>query len=358
MRCIRTRDRDSFFPSAAPHSKQRRVKFFHTGVREVARKMRRLWLRASTSVHARKLRKAEFDLGWLGWQQAHFTGPEIEAEIAKIEEFERQQAKLLNVSAELAHYIQQLQTQRAAARRQRHETLARLKAERQPLENSCTRTSAAVNAKCEALARFRAAMAKLESCDAELAGRYSELLTTYPQTPESRAALMHLGEERTALSTERQNLQRSRASAESELATLEETLAEVQSQINALDAASQEARKKSAAADRARSPQLREAQRAKTQSAKQMTFLDRNMREPFVRVGQVLADSDVAPLNQPEALEKVRRLRTRLEAMNAAIAQSVAESDAASRNDLWKFYAFLVVAVGAGIGATVILAIR
>ncbi|HYR58294.1 MAG TPA: hypothetical protein VEO95_06690, partial [Chthoniobacteraceae bacterium] len=73
--------------------------------------------------------KAETALGLLGWQQAEFD-PQTQAEVDKINAYEREQSRLTNESAGLAKELRELRVEREAARKEFQERRRALAAER------------------------------------------------------------------------------------------------------------------------------------------------------------------------------------------------------------------------------------
>ncbi len=321
--------------------------FFTVGIHELSRKATRLWLRACHFLLRKKLRKAEIELGWLGWQQADYFDPELHAQIEKIEQFEREQAQLLNVSADFSAMVSDLETQRAAQRAQFENELAQIRSDREPVEKSTAELESQLREQRVILKRFRAALTELKKLPKPLAKRHAELLAIEPQTAETRAELLRIRDEEHRIAGEKEELQKQSLRAEKEIELIEIELNRSRAQLDESMKIEHEVRKKFENVDRKLVGKIRECRREIHFSSKHMNVLDSKKSEPFLIIGRALADSDIAPINQPQALAHVHNLRLQIETTLRRIGQSRTKSAQADRVQVLRFYvlAFAIILI-------------
>jgi hypothetical protein len=72
-----------------------------------------------------------------------------------------------------------------------------------------------------------------------------------------------------------------------------------------------------------------------------MSHLDREKRSPYRLIGACLADHRIAPLNQPQVLEKALALRERDAQLSQSLAELQAACAAANPGMLVAFYLLL-----------------
>ena len=134
--------------------------YLSPGLREIARVTAR-WRDAWKLRGAKKqLAKAEAELGLLGWQQAEFD-PVTQREVDKIQQTEREQARLTNESAAFSQAITDLKTQREQARQAFEKESAPVAAERKTLHTSLEKEAGQV-------AHLRKQIAECESREPHL----------------------------------------------------------------------------------------------------------------------------------------------------------------------------------------------
>ena len=93
------------------------MNYFTPGLAEFSRIFRRTLDGVLLGQARRNLAVAETQLGLLGWQQAEFD-PNTQREVDKIQNYEREQARLSNVSAVLGRKVQELKEEREALRKE------------------------------------------------------------------------------------------------------------------------------------------------------------------------------------------------------------------------------------------------
>jgi chromosome segregation ATPase len=173
---------------------------------------------------------------------------------------------------------------------------------------------------------FQKRMPELDREQREVAKLYGELLSTERQTAQVRAELMRLRERTVAIPNEKADLRTQHMRLVSEIKSLETRLAERREKADVLD---QELKKLDAAfqaAERDRSAVIKTHEREKARLEKEVDALEIAKANPYQQIGRVLADSNLAPMNQPHALEKVRRQRFLLDQLEYQIALSLRHS--------------------------------
>jgi chromosome segregation ATPase len=291
-----------------------------------------------------KLAKAEGELGLLGWQQADFD-PDTQKQVEAIQHVEREQAALANRSAEMKRSLETLHVEREQSTeefaRRKAVLAAELAAARVPLAEA-ERLLRVLRDRDPDVGRN---IAKLEKEDREIAQLCERLLTVQPQPPNAQAELLALRDRTLAISNEKADLklQQARALSDSEERERERTEAktqveEVERQIRELDAASRKELDRFAATER-------DLGREKVAIERGIEQLDRAKVDPYREIGRVLADSNIAPMNQPAALEKVLELRESILAAEMDTVNLLRQSASQNQTELVVSFALLAVIV-------------
>jgi len=92
-------------------------------------------------------------------------------------------------------------------------------------------------------------------------------------------------------------------------------------------------------------------QQEKNGVERRLSELDHSKGNEFLIVGRCLADAQIPPMNQPQALQKVLDLRATVAKLEESIAASLAWSEAQDADELKKFY----FAVGLAIGLVILV---
>ena len=320
-----------------------RLTFLSAGCRELAAKIQRLRLGVCLWLESKKLRRAEFELGWLGWQQADFFGTEMECEIEKIRQFEREQVELVNTSAELEEQLRHLEQQRAETRRRYEAEIAAILEKRQPVIEALAGQEKAMSGKRRELARLERALKELDELPVILTRRYAELSAIEPQTSDIRSQLILLSDRRLAIPAEMKSVCLQKENMAREIENLESELQAQRTLIESSEAEELGRREALAGSDAAYVERIRATRDETRSSQKRIDSLDGKKREPFLEVGRCLADHGIAPLNQPEALAQVHRLRANHAQLRQELALSRAHSGEIERAQLHKCGALVLV---------------
>ena len=299
-------------------------------------------------VDARRLQKAETHLGELGWQQADFP-PAVQETINTINRIENEQGHLYNESSDVAAEISAQQREREA-RRAEYDTARRaLVAEITPQQAEIARIEATRDGQRALTASLREHLPELERAQRQHRNGLEQLGSGATETlmPEQ------LADERVRL-TDLLNATISSLSAahegmeqavqkirthDAEIAEITPGLEAAQHQLEALDAGFN-------AADHPRAEALRVLQQRKSELERQLAALDHDKTGYFLIVGRCLADAEIPPMNQPDALQRVLELRRAVLHRTGAITSSRAWCAAVPPGQVRKFYlALAIVAV-------------
>ena len=323
------------------------MNLFAPGLREASRIFGRQLRRLKLLIARRKLARAETELGLLGWQQADFEGEAL-PHVEQLTDFERTQARLTNESAALALAIRQLQEQRAGERRQYDEARARLEAERAkvagPFEEAARQLAVRQRSPEKIAERQPALERELE----EVSRLCNELLAVEPQTAVIRHEVSRLRERMTAIPNEKADLCKWQQQAVHEIQALEESVARGRLTVAAADERLRAQRAEFEAADGARAKEIADRVREKVTVERESDALEKAKSNPYRKIGQLLADSGIAPMNQPHALTAVLHGRVEITRIATAIGTSLlasgSEEPAALRKS-WLALAALAIVV-------------
>jgi chromosome segregation ATPase len=304
------------------------VNLLRPAPRELARILGRLVNRLRLVVAARRLAKAETNLGLLGWQQADFAG-EAQRHIDQLTNVEREQARLTNESARLGLAIQHFQDEGAAAQRQFEETRRARAAERVKVAAPVEETARQCAERERLRDNFAARVATLARELADADRQHAELLAAAKLTPDDRAELGRLRQRTAGIPTELADLRLRQQRLVGELRPLQEALARGRAAVAVEDEKLRVQQAAFAEAELARKKEVADFQREKQAVEKEIASLEKAKGDPYRRIGQVLADAGIAPMNQPHALAAVQQGRAAI----ALLAQAITASLAASRRE-------------------------
>jgi hypothetical protein len=327
------------------------VKQLLPALRELARIYDRQINRGSLWLARRKLAKAETELGLLGWEQADFEG-EAQRHIDKLKNFEREQLRMTNESAALGLAIKKGQEDRASGRKQYEAARTALEAEWKKVAEPLETAGRHLAARRKIDVDFDGLIAELDRELVEVQAAQTSLLTVEKMTPQLRAELSRVRERAVAIPNAQADLRLRRVQAMNDIRALEETIArgrpqvaEATQKLHALD-------EQFARSDGTLDRQIAGRTRDKEAIDRQNEGLEKAKDNPYRQIGQILADSRIAPMNQPRALDAVLHRR----AVVAGLARAISDSHDASRKEdraalakSWMLLAALaavVVAVG------------
>lgn len=301
------------------------MNYLAPGLRELTRKYARQLTRLRIAAERRRLARAETELGLLGWQQADFDA-KTQREVDQIQNYEREQARLTNESAELGQTIRAAQEKKAEARRAYEDARRQLDAARRTLGEPLAPIEKQLIAMRRQEPQYEKRIPDLDREMREVNKRYTELLAVDPPTPRVREELGRLRERVVAIPNEKADLRTQHMRVASEIKSMETRLAEDLVAIAGLEQRLAELDASFTASDRELATELKNQERERARIGKEIDGLEGAKANPYQQIGRVLADSGLAPMNQPHVLEKVFRHRLGLEHLEAEIEASAALS--------------------------------
>ncbi len=278
----------------------------------------------------KELAKHEAELGLLGWQQAEFD-PATQREVEKIQQCEREQARLTNESAALSQAISDFKTQREQTREAFEQKNAPLDAERAGLRESVEKSVAQIALLRRQLAEMESRVPQLDRELREASRLQRDLLAGDSQTPAARDQQSELRERIGAIPAEIAETKRRRARALVEIEELQKTVARDAEREAALAREAGELESARSTKDRELAGAIAAKEREREKIEAENARLEKEKTNPYREIGRVLADSHLPPMNQPQALEAVGAGRLRVQEIEYAIAKSRADSDAENR---------------------------
>lgn len=279
----------------------------------------------------------------LGWTQVDFP-PKVQEQIRAINIFEQQQANFSNRGADLQWKIDGLQSQREQDRKAHGEHLVQLKSEMQPLLELRNRSKAPLAEKQASLRRFERAISDLEAAHQAFGAKLHELMAVEPPTLEIRRQITSINDQRAAFESERDDLDRSRLRVSHEVKTIRETIAGHDLEISRLNRKIEKAGDAFTARDGELLSQIHKLEREKAETEKHVAALDQKKSPAYLAIGRCLADFNIGPINQPDALQRVAQHRQTIRNCEQRIADSRAESSKISRES-WLLFCAAVILV-------------
>lgn len=329
------------------------MNFITAGFQEIERKFQRTEWRIRLRLERARLEKAEIDLGALGWQQADFP-PEVEKQIDAINRFESQQAELSNQSADLQWQIDELESTRQEKGREFAGKMGELEPVLEPLVTSSKGIKKQIVEKQTILQRFDQAISELEISQAKLEEDLKKLWSAESGTMDIKNQIFQMSEKRNAFEVEREELQHTRLKTMAEIKELTQELSALDESIEQLNTQIRALKDEFHAQDRELNVQIQKLTRQKREARKHVDKLDKKKSPAYLAIGRCLADYNIAPLNQPAALETVLVHRENCKAHLYNIEQSLSISAMMNPALARMFYIFLFVILVAVVAAVVI----
>ena len=315
--------------------------FPQEGFRDLSRRLRLVQLGVAQVRLRRTLVQAETELGWMGWEQVDFFDTQISEEVRKVQEFEGAQASLMNTSAELSGRKAALDEELALEKARHDQAQAALAQEREPIAAQFDQAETARRQKLDASERFERALGELAQLEKQLEARSRSLMCAENPTFAIRVEAREISDQLARLPGERKLVFADKTNASREAARLEPGIAELRAELRRIDAAASAARDRLAAVNRRVTAEVRLLERERKKSKVSMSHLDREKLSPYRLIGACLADHGIAPLNQPQILDKVFALRERDAQLEQTLAELRAGCAAANGGMLVAFYLLL-----------------
>lgn len=300
-------------------------------------------------IASRRLEKAETTLGLLGWQQADFD-EHTQAQVERLVEFEREQARATNDSAAVGRALRAEVELREVGRKHFEKEQATIDSERERMDSEDAPAQRQVGENRRIEPTFEKRMPELDRELRECSRRHAELLAITSHSTAIKQELLRLRERAVAIPNEVADLRMQHLRTVSETRVLESQLESNRLRRLELDRQEHALQTAFKSADAELAEKIRELERKRAAFDREFESLEAAKANPYREVGRVLADSGVAPMNQPQALERVRRcrflVREREQVLLASREASAAENPVEIRQSLllWLGLAIATVA--------------
>ena len=316
------------------------MNYLAPGLRELARIFQRLSCRLRLGWQRRQLAGLESKLGLLGWQQADYD-PGTQQHVDRLTSYERTQVQWTNESAALGLTIQQLEERRISERATYERQHAERVAVREPLVGPVEEREREFNTKQRERKELEERIPTLDREKAADEEKYRALLAKGNHTPGEEAEVQRLQRRVIAIPQEKQEWRKKLAVLEVELPRLETDLIQRRALLSVETEALQTLEKTFAKSDDALASELAARKRDKQKLEKRIDALEKDKAQPYREIGKALADHNIEPLNQPQALAAVLAQRERIAAQEAQLAASLKKSRAENRVEIWGSWALL-----------------
>jgi chromosome segregation ATPase len=313
----------------------------------MGRRLTRQWLRLRLRLARKQLEKSETTLGVLGWQQADYD-EKTQAQVERLVEYEREQARATNENAAIGRALREQTDAREVGRKHFAKEQAAFEAERHRLLKADVEAEQQLVELREFEPIFEQRMPELDRELRECSRRHSELLSRVGHTTAVKQELLRLRERAVAIPNEVADLRMQHLRAVSEMHELEAQTERRRARRVAIAREEKELRAAFEHADADLSAKIRELERQHAERDREIALLEGAKANPYREVGRVLADSGVGPMNQPQALERVRRDRFFVQERESALRASL---EASAAVDPAEIRASMRLWLGIGIGA-------
>jgi hypothetical protein len=308
-------------------------------LRNLGRMMGRQVNRLRLVFERRKLVRLETALGLLGWQQADYdVGTQQHAD--RVTDFEREQARLTNQSAEFGLQIVEIDERRGALACEYADALKATLEKEHPSAASLEELDSQYAAKRKECREMETQLAAMDEELAAAEERYRSLVSSEMPSPQIQSEMQRL--RNVILAHPRQKADRA---AKFQQAT-NETPA-MKTLLEALVAKCKDFEKR----DQELDDEVADLQRKKRKVEKQVDALEKSKSDPYREIGRALADQKIEPLNQPEALTAVLEQRKKIVGLEAAIAASLAASAAEGQGTGLKCWLMICGMIGSEMSA-------
>lgn len=284
----------------------------------------------------RHVARAETELGTLGWQQADFFSPEIQEQVDRIIDFEKNQAALYNREANLSWEKSEKESERKKASALAGEEMARLREERRAIAATRGERQAALMERSRETNALRQQLRELQSNIEQLQILRTKLRTF--NTIEARQELSRVAMQLEPLTRrEKEMLPKVETEAALELDACNE-LAELDGQISKLDEALEQRRTALEAETTHLDTDIVGIESEQKRMREMSEALEHEKTSPYRLIGQCLADHNIGSMNQPKALPAVLGARQAVADLEGQIAATLEACASADRVAILQFY--------------------
>ena len=252
-------------------------------------------------------------------------------EVDKIKNYEREQSRLTNEGATVGRTIGEFTTLREQTRRTYQEKRAPLETQLEMHRANLAKFDADLARGEDELPALERRLAQLDRELRESNKLYSEMLGRETQSREQRDELGRVRDRITSLPHEISDAHTRQSRLRIEIEARRKTRAKEEERAEALARDVRQLDDAHRHEDDELAEGIKTREREKQRLEKEHDALEKEKVNPYRQIGQVLADSNVAPMNQPQALQAVRDRRFRVHELEYEITKSLRESDLADR---------------------------
>ena len=319
------------------------MSFIRTGLREIGLKIRRQRTRMVLRHEKRLLQKSEIILGREGTSQAA-NFPELRNEIVALKKLEQEQKEVALRIAQIEEGIKKVEAQRQANAREQSEAMAKLEAEKKPIQQ---RRNDAKNAAelCEReVNAVERRIRENDEADQELLRKLSELQALTPPPTDLEAQTATISARRVRLPEERAELVRARLGSSDASRIAKEKLVAAEEELSAIEKNIAKVRAEYEMRDRGFGDNIRAQQDAVRDAKQHHQVVEERKNPAYLNIGRHLASQGIAPPNAPHLLSGVRKHRVAVDRHQQHNDELALLSRGIDKQELRQFY-FSVVSV-------------
>src|SRR6266478_1405564 len=319
------------------------MSFIRTGLREIGLKIRRQRTRMVLRHEKRLLQKSEIILGREGTSQAA-NFPELRNEIVALKKLEQEQKEVALRIAQIEEGIKKVEAQRQANAREQSEAMAKLEAEKKPIQQ---RRNDAKNAAelCEReLNAVERRIRENDEADQELLRKLSELQALTPPPADLEAQTATISARRVRLPEERAELVRARLGSSDASRIAKEKLVAAEEELSAIEKNIAKVRAEYEMRDRGFGDNIRAQQDAVRDAKQHHQVVEERKNPAYLNIGRHLASQGIAPPNAPHLLTETQRHREAVDRLLQRRAELALVSSQIDKQELRRFY-FSVISV-------------
>jgi hypothetical protein len=319
------------------------MSFIRTGLREIGLKIRRQRTRMVLRHEKRLLQKSEIILGREGTSQAA-NFPELRNEIVALKKLEQEQKEVALRIAQIEEGIKKVEAQRQANAREQSEAMAKLEAEKKPIQQPRNDAKSAAELCEREMNAVERRIRDNDEADQELLRKLSELQALTPPPADLEAQTASISARRARLPDERAELVRARLGSSNASRIAKEKLVAAEEELSAIDKNIAKVRAEYEMRDKGFADNVRAQQDAVRDAKQHHQVVEERKNPAYLNIGRHLASQGIAPPNAPHLLSGVRKHRVAVGRHQQHNDELALLSRSIDKQELRQFY-FSVVSV-------------
>jgi len=319
------------------------MSFIRTGLREIGLKIRRQRTRMVLRHEKRLLQKSEIILGREGTSQAA-NFPELRNEIVALKKLEQEQKEVALRIAQIEEGIKKVEAQRQANAREQSEAMAKLEAEKKPIQQRRNDAKSAAELCEREVNAVERRIRENDEADQELLRKLSELQALTPPPADLEAQTASISARRARLPEERAELVRARLGSSGASRIAKEKLVAAEEELSAIEKNIAKVRAEYEMRDRGFGDNIRAQQDAVRDAKQHHQVVEERKNPAYLNIGRHLASQGIAPPNAPHLLGVVRKRRVAVNRHQQHNDELALLSRGIDKQELRQFY-FSVVSV-------------